>query len=77
MSERHLIEEIARRYKAMPKGERIAEIKRMASGSAWDARFVQRTFPELYAEAFTRRRPRAGRARSGSAPQRKRAARRH
>lgn len=76
MSEKHLIEEIARRYKAMPKAARIAEIRKMASGSARDASFVRRTFPELYREAFSRRRPRAAGARLGSTQSQKRAARR-
>jgi hypothetical protein len=76
MTEQHLIEEISRRYKAMPRAARIAEIRKMASGSAWDASFVRRTFPDLYREAFSRRRHRAAGVRSGSAPQKKRAAKR-
>ena len=76
MTEQHLIEELSRRYKAMPRAARIAEIRKMASGSAWDASFVRRTFPDLYDEAFSRRRPRAARARSGSTPPKRRAAKR-
>lgn len=75
MSEKHLIEEIARRYKAMPRAARIAEIREMASRSRWDDQFVRRTFPELYREAFSLRRSRVAGGRSGSGPRRKRAVR--
>jgi len=75
MAEEHLIAEVARRYKSMSRRVRIAKIRRLAGASPADDRFVRRTFPELYQEAFKKRRRAAG-ARSESARPRKQAARR-
>jgi hypothetical protein len=64
MSEKHLIEAVARRFKEMPRKKRVASIRKLASQSAADERFVRRYFPDLFNEAF---RPSAAGARSGSA----------
>ena len=65
MSERHLIEEISRRFKAMSRRARLQKIRKLASESPADDRFIRRTFPDLYQEAFQKPRRVAG-ARSGS-----------
>ncbi len=52
MAEKHLIEAICKRAKAMPAGERIGKIKKLVSVSAEDGKFIRKTFPELYREAF-------------------------
>jgi len=52
MSERHLIEEISCRFKAMSRRARSQKIRKLASESASDDRFIRRTFPDLYLEAF-------------------------
>ena len=75
MSERHLIEEISRRFKTMSRRARSQKIRKLARESPTDARFIRRTFPDLYQEAFQKPRRVAG-ARSGSTRQQKRAARR-
>jgi len=75
MSERHLTEEISRRFKAMSRRARSQKIRKLASESPADDRFIRRTFPDLYQEAF-RKPPRAAGARSGSTRPQKRAARR-
>ena len=72
MSEEHLIAEIARRYKAMNRRTRIAKIRKLASESPADKRFIAKTFPDLYREAFSRRR--AAGVRSESARPRRQAA---
>lgn len=75
MTEQHLIEAVAERYRAMPRAERIAEIREFVGRSLADSRFIQRAFPDLYAEAFRKApRRRAVRARSGSTLRKKRAA---
>lgn len=52
MSEQDLINEVERSYMSMPRGARIAAIKKLAAQSRADDRFLRRTFPRLYAEAF-------------------------
>jgi len=52
MSEKHLIEAIARRYREMPRNKRVAAIRRFAARSAADKRFFRRYFPDLFTEAF-------------------------
>jgi len=64
MSEKHLIEAVSRRFKEMPRKKRVASIRKLASQSAADERFVRRYFLDLFNEAF---RPSAAGARSGSA----------
>src|SRR5260221_8308727 len=72
MSEKHLQEAIVRRFKAMKRPERIAAVRKLASGSADDEAFVRDYFPDLYREAFLSPRPAAG-ARFVSTPRRARA----
>lgn len=71
MSEKHLIEAVSRRFKEMPRQKRVASIRKLASKSAADERFVRRYFPDLFNEAFS---PSAEGARSGSARPRARRA---
>ena len=52
MSEKHLIEAIARKYKELPRKKRVAIVREFATRSAADKRFFRRYFPELFAEAF-------------------------
>ena len=75
MPERHLIEEISRRFKTMSRRARSQKIRKLARESPADDRFIRRTFPDLYLEAFRKPRRVAG-AHSGSTRQQKRAARR-
>ena len=60
MAERHLIAAVARRFEGMSRAERISKIKKLASGSPEDKKFIRQTFPKLYREAFPKRRPVAG-----------------
>lgn len=77
MSEQDLIEGVSRRYKAMPRAARIAEIRELASRSAADSRFIRRTFPDLYEEAFKKpRRRRSAGVRSVASPRKRQAAKR-
>ena len=73
MAERHFKAAILRRFKSMKRLDRIAAVRKLASGSAEDEAFVRDTFPDLYREAFLSQRRAAG-ARSGSARLRGRAA---
>jgi len=73
MAEKHLIAAIEKRFKALKRLERIAAVRRLASGSAEDEAFVRDVFPDLYREAFLSPRRAAG-ARSGSGRRRARAA---
>jgi len=52
MSETHLIEAVARRFKALPKKERVRSIRVFAAKSEADKRFIRRYFPDLFEEAF-------------------------
>jgi len=52
MSEKHLIQAISARYKALPRRKRIADVRKFAGQSAEDTKFFQKYFPDLYQEAF-------------------------
>ena len=52
MSEKHLIEAAAARFRGMDAPERVKSIRKLVSQSAADAEFIRQTFPDLYAEAF-------------------------
>jgi len=56
----------------MDRKERIAKIRKLASASLEDDRFIRKTFPELYREAFQVKHRGAG-VRSGSVRKRGRA----
>ena len=73
MAEKHLAKAVARRLKAMAGKERLAKIRKLASASPEDEKFVRETFPDLYREAFLNPRRVAG-ARSGSSRPRARSA---
>jgi hypothetical protein len=66
MSQKQLTAAIDKRFRSMNRRERIAKIRKLAGGSPEDDRFIRRTFPELYREAFEVKRRGAG-VRSGSA----------
>ena len=72
MSQKQLTAAIDRRFRSMNRRERIAKIRKLASESPEDERFIRKTFPELYREAFQATRRGAG-ARSGSVRKRARA----
>lgn len=76
MTEQHLIEEVSRRFKAMPRATRVRKIRKLAGESAEENQFIQKTFPDLHKEAFKKPRRRAADARSVSAPSGRRAAKR-
>jgi hypothetical protein len=71
MAEKHLIAAVTRRFEGMSRTERIAKIRKLAAGSPEDKKFIRQTFPDLYHEAFLKRRPVAG-ARSESGRRRAR-----
>lgn len=52
MTEQDLINAVADRFKQMPRKQRVASIRKLASKSAADERFVRRHFPDLVEEAF-------------------------
>jgi hypothetical protein len=52
MSEKHLIQAISEKYKAMPRRRRVAEVRKFARRSSDDAKFWQKYFPDLCQEAF-------------------------
>ena len=60
MAEKHLIAAVTHRFQGMSRTERIAKIKKLAEASVEDKKFIRQTFPELYREAFPKRRPVAG-----------------
>ena len=65
MAERHLTAAITQRFAGMTRKERIAKIKKLASASTADEKFIRETFPDLYCEAFlTPRRAAGGRSES-------------
>ncbi len=74
MAEKHLAAAIVERFAGMSRKERVAKIRKLASASAGDEKFIRETFPDLYREAFLSPRPVAGgrsesgrrRARSGA-----------
>jgi hypothetical protein len=57
VSEKHLIEAIARRYMEMPRKKRVAIVREFAARSAADKRFFRTYFPELFTEAFPHPKP--------------------
>jgi len=65
MSQKQLAAAIDKRFRSMNRRERIAMIRRLAGASPEGDRFIRKTFPELYREAFQTSRRAAG-ARSGS-----------
>src|SRR6266852_1301214 len=72
MSQKQLAVAIDRRVRSMNRRERIAKIRKLAGASPEDDRFIRKTFPELYREAFQVTRRGTG-ARSGSIRKRERA----
>jgi hypothetical protein len=52
MSQKQLIAAIDRRFRSLRRRERIAKIHELAGVSPEDNRFMRKTFPELYREAF-------------------------
>jgi hypothetical protein len=75
VSEKHLIQAISARYKALPRLKRIADVRKFAGRSAEDTKFFQKYFPDLYQEAFRAPSSSAG-ARSAVTRRNKRAAKR-
>lgn len=71
MAEKHLAGAVRRRLKALSRKERIAKVRKLASASAEDEKFIRETFPDLYQEAFVSPRPAVG-GRSAAARQRAR-----
>lgn len=53
VSEKHLIEEIRRRYNKMKPSERVAEIRELANNSPEEKALIRKSFPDLYEEAFS------------------------
>jgi hypothetical protein len=72
MSQKQLAATIDQRFRSMSRKERIAKIRKLAGASPEDDRFIRKTFPELYREAFQTNRREAG-VRSGSVRRRARA----
>jgi hypothetical protein len=52
MTEQDLIDAVAKRFKEMPRKKRVTSIRKLASKSAADERFVRLYFPDLFKEAF-------------------------
>jgi hypothetical protein len=52
MSEKQPTAAIDQGFRAMNRGERIAKIRELTDESVEDDRFIRKTFPELYREAF-------------------------
>lgn len=67
MSQKQLVAAIDQRFRALNRRERIAKIRELASASREDGRFMQKTFPELYREAFPVTNRGGGRIRKGAA----------
>ena len=60
MSQKQLVAAIDQRFRALNRRERITKIRELAGESPEDDRFMQKTFPELYREAFQITRRAAG-----------------
>jgi hypothetical protein len=73
MAERHLAKAISERLNGLSRKERIAKVRKLASGSPEDDTFVRETFPDLYKEAFLSPH-RAADGRSGAGQRRARSA---
>jgi hypothetical protein len=52
MSQKQLAAAIDQRFHSMNPRERIAKIRKLASTSPGDDRFIRKAFPELYRQAF-------------------------
>jgi hypothetical protein len=52
MPEKRLAAAMEQRLRAMNRRERMAKIRKLADASPEDKRFIRRTFPEFYREAF-------------------------
>jgi hypothetical protein len=52
MSQKQLAAAIDQRFRSMNRKDRIAKIRKLADASPEDDRFIRKTFPELYREAF-------------------------
>ncbi|HEY0704195.1 MAG TPA: hypothetical protein VGD60_15600 [Candidatus Acidoferrales bacterium] len=52
MSDVHLLTAIAKSYVKLGAGERIRKIKKLASESEENDKFIRKYFPEFYEEAF-------------------------
>jgi hypothetical protein len=52
MSQNQLAAAIDERFRSLNRRERITKIRELAGASPEDDRFIRRTFPELYREAF-------------------------
>jgi hypothetical protein len=76
MAEKHLVGAIAEQFKGLSRAERVAKIRKLASASSQDEKFIRETFPDLYKEAFLTPRRVAG-ERSGVTRRRGRSAARH
>ena len=51
--EKHLIQEIKRRFKRTPSAKRVAEIKEFMAKSEVNQQLVKKAFPDLYQEAVS------------------------
>jgi len=51
MGEEHLIQVMAKRYKAMPPEKRMVEVRKLARQSSETREFLKTNFPDLYNEA--------------------------
>jgi hypothetical protein len=71
MAQKHLVAAIKQRFAGMSRAERVAKIRKLASPSSEDEKFVRQNFPDLYREAFLTPRRAAG-VRSESSPRRAR-----
>ncbi|OFW42400.1 MAG: hypothetical protein A3J28_14665 [Acidobacteria bacterium RIFCSPLOWO2_12_FULL_60_22] len=52
MAEKHLIDAISKRFKSMSGRKRAEKIRKLASESSENRKFIKKTFPDLYQEAF-------------------------
>jgi hypothetical protein len=52
MPEKHLTMAIAQRLATLNRKERVAKVRKLASASAEDEKFIRETFPALYRETF-------------------------
>lgn len=76
MAEKHLIAAIAKKLEGMSRTERVAKVRKLASTSAGDDKFVREAFPDLYKEAFTSDRRAVGVRSESSRPRARSAGRR-
>ena len=56
MSQKQLAAAIDQRFRSMNRKERVAKIRKLAGASPEDERFIRKTLPELYREAFVTKR---------------------